>query len=554
MPSQPKPTIRPPSFLWVLLPGVLLSGLAIWHVGRLGFQFEDLSIVFDGGYRLWLGQRPYVDFMAPSGLVLYLQQALCFSLFGVGLGATWWHATVLNAVAGALVWRLLWQRGIRLAVLGTLATWCWFFLPPGAPYIDTTAFFWTLVGFCALAHGRRLLSYEAPSISGIPWPSPSARTRPPWRCLLWLGLAGTAGSLAILTKQNIGGLAVAGLSLLLCLDLFADRRPGHFLRSVVAFAAGLALPWLLLAIYLTAHHAWPNFQRYFFEVPAASGRLKMLLPWGARMVIKAFLPEAVQSTFAYMLGPALRELAVYGLSALLARRWWTSRDRRQRFWLASCVFLLLLQQWSYNTSNNNESLYWPFAGLLFGLVVALLWPRPEGRLEVLVLAMGLLLVGGGYGLSASRQAHDLRPDGLGPPLEHPRLAGLRLYPREGREVAELLTFIDQHIAAGETFLVLGEPSLLYGISGRTPPRGLLWFRDGVSYLADDNAHSDALVSRSLGASELRWVIVDAVGRDRLLKDFPTVRKRLRRDFQLVAEVGAYGVYRRRDPMGEIGGP
>ncbi len=532
MTTDHEPTAtQPMGSLWVLLLGALFSSLALWHVGRLGFQFEDLSIAFDGGYRLWLGQRPYVDFMAPSGLVLYLQQALCFGLFGVGLGATLLHAAALNAVAGALVWRLLSSRGALLATLGTLATWCWFFLPPGAPYIDTTAFFWTLVGLWALAAGRGLL--------GPPTTTPSVL-----KSNTLLILAGTAGSLAILTKQNIGGLAVAGLGLLLLLDLFAGRRSGQPWSSMVAFTTGLALPWMLLAVYLSANDAWPAFQRYVFEVPAASGRLKMLIPWGARMAIKVVRPEAVHSTFAYMLGPALRELAVYGLSALLARRWWTSQDRRHRFWLAACIILLLLQQWSYNTSNNNESLYWPFAGLLFALLIASLWPAAERHHQVAVLALGLLLAGAGYGLSASRQVHDLRPAALGPALHHPRLAGLRLYPQEGEDFSALLDFIEQHMPAEDSFFVLGEPSLLYGVTGHTPPTGLLWFRQGVSYLASDNADSDALISRSLEAEELRWVIVDTVGRERLLGDFPGFETRLREDFALLAEVGVYAVYRR----------
>lgn len=529
----------------VLVAGLAFSLLALWHVGRLGFQFEDLSIPFDGGYRIWLGQRPYVDFMAPTGPVLYLQQALFFALFGVSIATYLLHAAVLNSLAGVMAWRLLARRGYLLAGVATVTTWCWFYLPPGAPYIDTTAFFWTLVGWWALAEGRGLIDRQSLSVAS-------------WRRRSMLVLSGSAASLAFLTKQNIGGLAVGGLALLLILDLRDRRRQpstvpdGSGWNPLFGFIAGVALPWLLLAVYLSWSGGWQGFSHYFWEVPSASGRLKTLTPWALRMVIKAVKPEAVNSTFAYMLGPALRELVVYGLSCFFALRWWQQENAVRRFWLASAVFLLLQQQWSYNTSNNNESLYWPYLGLLFGLIY------PNRRRAGTLVLVGLLLASLGFGLSATRRVHDLKPSALGPRLEHPRLSGLRLYPQEGEDFAALVAFIEREIDPSVSFFVLGDPSLLYGITGHTPPRGLLWYRDGVSYLAADNAAgdtliSDPLISHPVDHTPLQWVIVDAVGRESLMHDFPNFQHRLETQFQPPSKIGSYRIYRREQVESRIFG-
>lgn len=525
----------------VLAGGLLFSLVALWHVGRLGFQFEDLSIPFDGGYRIWLGQHPFVDFMAPTGPVLYFQQALFFAIFGVGFNAYLLHAAVLNGLAGLLVWRLTTSRGVLLAGVATVTTWCWFYLPPGAPYIDTSAFFWTLVGLWALAEGRGHLAA-----------SPTA-DRPFFVQAALLMASGTAASLAFLTKQNIGGLALGGLALLLYLDLRDRPQGAAAARVALAFTTGLALPWLVWVTYLGSVGGWDAFVHYFWHVPADSGRLKMLVPWGARMVIKVLRPDAVNSTFAYMLGPALREVIVYATSAWLAWRWWRAGRSGPRFWWAVGVFLLLQQQWSYNTSNNNESLYWPYCGLL-GVVLYLAWrngfegdPRLRPPRPWPVLLGGLLLASLGYALSAERRVHDLRPHALGPALEHPRLGGLRLYPEEGEHFSDLVAFLQREVGETDSFFVLGDPGLLYGITGRTPPRGLLWYRRGVSFSTTDNATSDRLIRRSLMEPPLRWVVLDSVGYGTLIDQFPRFEQRLAEDFTPASAIGPYRLYRRRGP-------
>src|SRR5512134_1418500 len=53
------------------------TGLCLDH-GRVGFMPLDQSIVFDGAWRLLCGQRPFRDFVVPSGLVPMVMQAAFF--------------------------------------------------------------------------------------------------------------------------------------------------------------------------------------------------------------------------------------------------------------------------------------------------------------------------------------------------------------------------------------------------------------------------------------------------------------------------------------------
>lgn len=517
--TPPSPTER-----WLVpLAALVLSALLIVPAGRLGFHFEDLSIPFDGGYRIALGQEPFVDFVAPIGPVLFLQQGLLFLLFGVGHGTYLLHAVLLGALATWVVWWMTrrWGRGPALvASLGTLA---WFYLPPAAPYIDTTAFFWSLMALAALWP----LLLTVPPGAGEGWSA-----LPPGR----LVLAGCCAGLAFLTKQNIGGLAIAGLGLLL---LLIARR----LRPVVVFGLASVVPLALLSGYVAWRGGWDLYFEYFWQVPLESGRLKYIVPWAGRMVLKLLRPEAVNSTFAFMAGKALRELAVYGLCALLGWRSWRALPRdRPPLWIAA--FLLLLQQWSFNTSNNDEVLYWPFAGLILAVVMRHLWP---GARPALVAALTVLVVAGGLGVGYARVVHSLKPSALGPTLDHPRLAGLRLYPREGRELMALLAALDQRVPPGESVFVLGHGTLIYGAADREPPQPLLWFRAGVSYSADDNRSTETLIVDALEAHDVRWIVLDPIGSQELLTDFPGIAHLVDEHFREVElELGGYRLLQRID--------
>ena len=508
----------------VILAVLVVSLGAIHTLGRQGFHFEDLSIAFDGGYRIWLGQDPFVDFVSPIGPVLFLQQALFFSLFGVGWSAYLTHAAVLNALAAGAVFRLLQRFGTTVALLGTLSTVAWFYLPPAAPYIDTTAFFWVLIALWLLVEGRDQETKRADRLSLL--------------ALALFTASGLAAGLAFLTKQNIGALGLAGLALLLFLHSPGRLQESRRWLPAAFFGLAAATPLALLAAYTLAHGGWTSFLEYFWQVPLESGRLKYILPWSLRMVIKGVRPDMVQSEFAFLVGPAVRELMVYALTAFLALRWLREPDRR--FDLAAVAFLLLVQQWSFNTSNNDEALYWPFAGLVLGWLLGLFPAKFPRKVQVMAT---VLLVLGGLWISSSRIVHSLRPQALTFTVDHPRLEGLRLYDDQGRDLTTLLDFVERRIPTSESYFVLGYSTFLYGTTGHEPPQPLLWFRPGVSYSADHPEAADDRIVQALVRRRVRWIILDPIGSEELLSDFSGLGRWLESRFQEVDEdLGSYRVF------------
>ncbi len=68
--------------------------------------FRDMSLVFEGGYRIALGQLPYRDFYMPVGPVLFYMQGLCDLVFGHSALAMLAHSAILAATMAVMGYRL----------------------------------------------------------------------------------------------------------------------------------------------------------------------------------------------------------------------------------------------------------------------------------------------------------------------------------------------------------------------------------------------------------------------------------------------------------------
>jgi hypothetical protein len=123
--------------------------------GRRGFLPLDQSIVFDGGWRIASGQVPFRDFVAPSAHVPSVIQAAFFNAFGVTWFAYCLHASIINGLFAVIVYGLLRIAGstrIEAAGAGALSTF--FFYPPaGTPFMDQHSFLFMTAMFLAVAVG-----------------------------------------------------------------------------------------------------------------------------------------------------------------------------------------------------------------------------------------------------------------------------------------------------------------------------------------------------------------------------------------------------------------
>ena len=115
----------------------ILGFLAVMKYGNRSFQ-PVASIIFDGGYKTFIGELPFVDFFSSQGVMQSLLQGPFFYLFGVN-----WNAYVIHAATANLIFILVCYALFKLIKLGRLQSFVYsfcsgllFYVPHGWPHPD----------------------------------------------------------------------------------------------------------------------------------------------------------------------------------------------------------------------------------------------------------------------------------------------------------------------------------------------------------------------------------------------------------------------------------
>ncbi len=154
-----------------LLMGLLFlwgTALCLFY-GRMGFLPLDQSIVFDGGWRIVSGQVPFRDFNTPNSVVPIVLQALFFKLLGVNWFAYCLHAAIFNGLFCLLVFyflRLLggsmWVSAFYAFLSGVI-----FYPPFGVPFMDQHAFFFVMLALLLAVWASKAQSLSKKILSWV---------------------------------------------------------------------------------------------------------------------------------------------------------------------------------------------------------------------------------------------------------------------------------------------------------------------------------------------------------------------------------------------------
>jgi hypothetical protein len=516
-------------------PGILCAAAAslfgavwAWTCGHRGFFGFDQSIVFDGGYRVLLGQAPYRDFLAPTGPVLFWLQGLVFRAAGVSYGSYVLLAALLNVLGTLTAWRLLrrWLPGrLGLPLLGTLLTALWLAPPFGTPWFETAGHVVILLMVAALA------------------PGPSLR---PGRYA-----AAAAGALAVcayLTKQTVGIEAALFAAALLA-------RPGDGRRTgrgdgAASFFAGAAAGALLMALWLLAagDGAGAAFWRHTQEIPSALGRSRILsfdlvVKTGRLIVSDPLLWSAHAAT----LGGAAA-----GIAAMARRR----REGAQGSVIPRLLVVLALASlFEMAVTENHAIIALPFVGISLALGIG----QMRGPLRVPVgLVLGGLLLAVGMRAGWDRTVQDPvagRP--LAPPLRAAGLAHLRWQEGAPGEPSseDFLALVAALRLEPIPFFVWPDHTILYGLCGVPSPQPLLWFHRGLTYPKGGDPRLEARLLRSLeraGVSRIVYETRSWHGTQERLADFPRLKAWIRERFRESESFGGFVLLEAIDGGGDGG--
>jgi hypothetical protein len=524
-----RPTISP---LWealALLVLVAAQVAAVIVLGLRGVDAFDMSIIPDGGYRIYCGQVPYRDFHMPVGPVVFYFQAAFFALWG---GYDWLavvaHAAAVGAAATAITYLVLrvFSPPLPSFAFAALAAVI-FSLPVSFPWPDHTAFLFVLAALGVFAVAAR----------------PGATSA--GRVLLLAVTSGLAVSGALLSKHSIGGGAVIVVGLLwLLVPLQHETFRVRLLRAAV-FGVALALFTALAAAWLESRGS------FLAEVFTSTGQM-----WRFRRLTSLeLLARDFRGERFLMAADLWLALALLAVPILRGWRWLaagSARPARLAVALSAVAITLFARRVGAAPPFFFAGLLPLAAGLGYGLLgegvssaraglvvvgcaaVALLVLRlvadagvdPLGQFQAasrlvafVSLSAGLLLTRPSLGrqrlvsaaraflvttalalgvfylpLHGQRKGWDPYPEVRGasvPMASIPAFHCLRGRPEISRDYEELVDWLRPRLDAdpprpGQDVFIVPQGQLLYGALGVESFRGIrLWYHDGVSYTVKD---------------------------------------------------------------------
>lgn len=484
----------------VALPAILaLVTAAVAHHATQVFDFFDMSVLMDAGYRIHCGQHPYLDFYFNAGPVHLYLHALFFRFQGFGTTALVSHVCVLNALVMAGTYAVSRRHfGSGLAALLTVLGGLCYYGIIAHPWYNQSACLWLIGGVIAL---EALLPLDTPA-----------------RAACAGGLLGLAAALTLMTRVDFGAGAV--LAFAVALAWGPPRRAAA--AGLAAFALGLAAG--LSAVLATL----PSVAEFLFQMNEYVPRTRLLF-WPRLVEVAGRTPTLLLLAAALVhrprrpTSPAARASSSRFalLVALLATSAFTAYTSYMR--LSSNVVLLGIELYL-------------FAVLALGPGGAAYAPgRRAARLGV-----GALLAAG-IAVAAHRmhtrdvwawRSANLEADYA---LRSAPLAGWRCNRRMGEAVDAAVEAIRTRVPAGDSLFVFPDTTVIYALTGRdsyrgapaifllstresSPPAGALAERFRAHFLANPPRwillHHETESEITHTARFLAWLRLDAFVRDR----------------------------------------
>lgn len=203
---------------------LVINGFFLKFNAFRSFNFFDMGSFLDASWRIFIGQRPYVDFMYTAGPVHLYLNAFFFSILGFGKAAVLAHLIIVHSTVIVLTFLIARKHlSIFYAFLCALLTTTCFYWPLSFPWHNQTAH---LLGLLALSELFLIFPFTKAKTAFIAG---------------WA--AGICVALSLMTKINLGG---SYFMVILAVLLTSSKRK----QSVFGFVLGIAATLVVFATVL----------------------------------------------------------------------------------------------------------------------------------------------------------------------------------------------------------------------------------------------------------------------------------------------------------------
>jgi hypothetical protein len=494
--------------------GLFCLGLVVnMHFAGMAYMPLDQSIVFDGGWRLLSGQVPFRDFATPNAVVPSLMQVPFFGIFGITWFSYCLHASIVNGlfsvVAFALL-RLCSATRAEAALFAALAAFL-FYPPVGAPYMDQHAFFFGLLAMLAAVTGSVSVNRSTVRIA--------------WALVPW------SLALGYLSKQ------IPTAFIGVCIGAWVVLHPRQAKAWVASAAVGTLAGILVLVVIhglapFDASQAWQYLVRMPLAVGAQRGAGRGTFA-SVRLVSGTLrrLPSITGLWSVWIPASAICVVPFVGRSM---------RDARLLLWTCATTVLVTGAFVAFTVNQPQDGVGLVLIGAAAGLcawrqaIAVALRAQPDAvrRLAIGALTVAVATVSARDTIVFVREIDDTRAvldlqfDPVAASRGHsflpPSLSYLE-WTNDRYDAAEFSGLIAFLAEQDGNFVLIGDSSIIYGLTRRPSIAPVLWFDPGLSMPRLDTPEFDRLESdllQRMRDQNVRFVVDEGSTRGMTLASFP----------------------------------
>ncbi len=475
----------------ILLLALILTGNAFFlrFNAFRHFNLLDMGSFLDASWRIYRGQRPYMDFVYYTGPVYLYLNAFFFHLLGFGKAAILSHLVVVHSAVILLVFFMLYKRvPFPVTLSATALTVPSFYWAISHPWHDQTAHLWGIIGLSLLVRNlpfqepsRALLSFSqlTTNKNALAWGKKSSI-----RISL---LCGFFSVLSLMTKSNIG----LAYGLMFFTVLAASDNRG---KALPGFCAGLLIGGIV-ALGLV------RFPHEYLDQCLAFSRHD-----GIKRISKLSIPGNWLVNF-YWVAPAIMLP-----SFIFVKK--KSPDAAALFLGITFVGIFTVNTGGMVPLGNNM-LWGVHLALAFIALYSLSWetaPRWSQPLRkisaglLLALTIFLTVLSVRYGLQLKVWTY-FTPNPQGDyALQSEPLRGWRFHRFQGEPLDILVNYIKTHVPKNDSLLNLNDLYIIYALTGRDSYPGIPFIFIGDIFPAPGKQTEK--MRRVIIGNPPDWVVLD----------------------------------------------
>ena len=130
----------------------LLSFTINHHYGFIGVMPMDNTVLFNGGYRVIKGYKPFTDYWLVTGPILDYFNGFFFEIFGISWNSFILHSSLFNSIFAILTYFVLKKLGLSklFSFIYSFLASVLFYPVVGTPFVDHHSTFFMLTAFYCL--------------------------------------------------------------------------------------------------------------------------------------------------------------------------------------------------------------------------------------------------------------------------------------------------------------------------------------------------------------------------------------------------------------------